>query len=168
MRQTRLRQFAIATSTVAIAALFSVGWSVDSAQAERLYISRHPLSPYRADLSGLPWYAVRAYYAGGPWCGVVPGSYATAVGLFGRQSWTCYSDWGNYKQVNGIGCGPGTVVKGGDGGKLRLPVSKRAPKRRSKTAASFNLASSSLIEDHFVVLIFKPSGPRPLPMTKTP
>jgi hypothetical protein len=38
MRQTRLRKFAIATSTVAIAALFSAGWSVESAQAERLYI----------------------------------------------------------------------------------------------------------------------------------
>ena len=105
------------------AGVFSFSWSeqsgvslsVDNAQARRLYITRYPLSPYRADLSGLPWYAVRAYYAGGPWCGVVPGSYATAVGLFGRQSWTCYSDWGNYKQVNGIGCDPGTVVKGGDG-----------------------------------------------------
>ena len=103
--------------------MFSFSWSgqsgvslsVDNAQARRLYITRYPLSPYRADLSGLPWYAVRAYYAGGPWCGVVPGSYATAVGLFGRQSWTCYSDRGNYKQVNGIGCDPGTVVKGGDG-----------------------------------------------------
>jgi hypothetical protein len=95
MRQTRLRKFAIATSTVAIAALFSAGWSVESAQAERLYISRYPLSPYRADLSGLPWYAVRAYYAGGPWCGVAGGSYSTTVGLFGRQSYSCYSGWDN-------------------------------------------------------------------------
>ena len=117
------RKAALAASAFVCAAMFSFSWSgqsgvslsVDNAQARRLYITRYPLSPYRADLSGLPWYAVRAYYAGGPWCGVVPGSYATAVGLFGRQSWTCYSDWGNYKQVNGIGCDPGTVVKGGDG-----------------------------------------------------
>ena len=115
--------------------MFSFSWSeqsgvslsVDNAQAQtqqtpyvphkpggRLVVTRNP-NPYTGDLSGLPWYAVRAYYAGGPWCGVVPGSYATAVGLFGRQSWTCYSDWGNYKQVNGIGCDPGTVVKGGEG-----------------------------------------------------
>jgi hypothetical protein len=58
---------------------------------------------------------VRAYYAGGPWCGVAGGSYSTTVGLFGRQSYTCYSGWDNYKQVNGLGCDPGTVVKAGDG-----------------------------------------------------
>src|SRR6516162_9960715 len=72
--------------------MFSFSWSgqsgvslsVDNAQARRLYISRYPLSPYRADLSGLPWYAVRAYYAGGPWCGVVPGgSYARPLGSLG-------------------------------------------------------------------------------------
>jgi len=56
------------------------------------------------------------YYAGDPWCGVVPGgSYGTTVGLFGRESHTCYSGWDNYKQVNGLGCDPGTVVKAGDG-----------------------------------------------------
>ena len=132
------RKAALAASAFVCAAMFSFSWSeqsgvslsVDNAQAQsgtqhtgfvphkgpggRLYVTRNP-SPYTGDLSGLPWYAVRAYYAGGPWCGVVPGSYATAVELFGRQSWTCYSDWGNYKQVNGIGCDPGTVVKGGEG-----------------------------------------------------
>ena len=49
MRQMSLRKFAIATSTVAVAALFSVGWSgqgglslsVDTAQAQprRLYVA---------------------------------------------------------------------------------------------------------------------------------
>ena len=135
MRQTSFRKFAIATSTFAIAAMFSFSWSeqsgvslsVDNALAQthapfvphkgpggRLYVSRNP-NPYTGDLSGLPWYAVRAYYAGGPWCGVAGGSYSTTVGLFGRQSYTCYSGWDNYKQVNGIGCDPGTPIKGGDG-----------------------------------------------------
>ena len=114
-----LRKFAIATSAVALAAMFSVGWSVESAQARRLYIAPYTVSPYRADLTGLPWYAVRAYYADGPWCGVAgwggAGAYSTTVGLFGRASWTCYSDWNDYKTRNGIGCDPGTIVKGGDG-----------------------------------------------------
>jgi len=39
---------------------------------------------------------VRAYYAGGPW-------------TYG------YSDWHDYAARNGIGCEPGTLVKGGDG-----------------------------------------------------
>ena len=124
MRQMALRKFAIAISTVAFAALFTVGWSeqrgisvsVESAQARRLYVSPHYYyNPYRADLSGVSWNAVRAYYAGGPWCGVVGGSYSTAVGVFGRDSYTCYSGWDNYAQINGIGCRPGTLVKGGDG-----------------------------------------------------
>lgn len=132
MRQTVLRKFAITASIVAFAALFSVGWSeqrgislsVESAQARRLYV--HPYHPYyyhyRADLSGVPWNAVRAYYAGGPWCvvgstGVGYGTsvgYGTAGGLWGG-SWGCYSGWADYAQRNGIGCTPGTLVKGGDG-----------------------------------------------------
>ena len=108
-------RFAIATSMVAIAAMFSVGWSVESAQARRLYITPYSLSPYRADLSGLPWYAVRAYYADGPWCGVGSAAgYGVAGGAWGG-SWTCYSGWDDYKNRNGIGCDPGTIVKGGDG-----------------------------------------------------
>jgi hypothetical protein len=58
-----------------------------------------PYNPYRADLTGLPWYGVRAYYAGGPWSG--PG-----------WSW---AGWNDYARQNGAGCTPGTIVKGGDG-----------------------------------------------------
>ena len=103
-----LRKFAIATSTFAIAAMFSFNWSeqggvsllVDNAQAQspgsaflpsagetpgvgygrrghyagRLYVTPYGgHGPYAGDQSGLPWYAVRAYYAGGPWCGVAGG-----------------------------------------------------------------------------------------------
>ena len=67
----------------------------------------HPYyyNPYRADLSGVSWYAVRAYYAGGPWSGDVSA---------GGGPWT-YTGWDDYAQGNGIGCVPGTLVKGGDG-----------------------------------------------------
>jgi hypothetical protein len=70
MRQMALRKFAITISTVAFAALSSVGWSeqrgislsVESAQARtRLYVHPYYYNPYRADLSGVSWYAVRAY-----------------------------------------------------------------------------------------------------------
>jgi hypothetical protein len=117
MRQTSLRKFAIATLTIASAAVVTVGWSVEPAQARRLYVTPyyHPFNPYIADQSGLGWYAVRAYYNGGPWCGVAGGSYSPTVGVFGRASWTCYSGWDDYKQLNGIGCDPGTLIKGGDG-----------------------------------------------------
>jgi len=56
MRQMALRKFAIAISTVAFAALFSVGWSeqrgislsVESAQARtRLYVHPYYYNPYR-------------------------------------------------------------------------------------------------------------------------
>jgi hypothetical protein len=131
MRQMGLRKHAIGIATVAVATLFSVGWSeprgislsVESAQAQprvRIHVSPY-YSPYRADLTGLSWYAVRAYYAGGPWCAVGTGigygtgvGYGTAGGPWGG-SWTCYSGWDDYAQRNGIGCTPGTIVKGGDG-----------------------------------------------------
>ena len=127
MRQMALRKFAIAISTVAFAALFSVGWSeqrgislsVESAQARtRLYVHPYYYNPYRADLSGVSWYAVRAYYAGGPWCGVGSTAgygtvgYGTAGGL---NNWSCYTGWEDYAQRNGVGCVPGSLVKGGDG-----------------------------------------------------
>src|SRR3954452_10834582 len=51
---------------------------------------------------GLPWYAVRAYYFGGPW------SYG-------------YSGWTDYAARNGIGCVPASLVKGGDG-HVRVPI----------------------------------------------
>ena len=117
MKQIALRKFAIATSTIAFAALFTVGWSVENAQARRLYVTPyyhyHPFNPYVADQSGLSWYAVRAYYNGGPWCGVAGGvGYGYGPGL---NNWTCYSGWNDYKSRNGIGCDPGTLIKGGDG-----------------------------------------------------
>ncbi len=110
MRQT-CRKLAIAASTVAVAALFSAALSVESAQARRLYVGPHYYySPYIADQSGLSWSAVRAFYAGGPWCPVGGG-----YGGPGLNNWTCYSGWDDYASRNGIGCTPGTLIKGGDG-----------------------------------------------------
>ena len=124
MKQTAFRNFAIATSTIAFAALFTVDWSeqrgislsIESAQARRLYVSPYPYNNYIPDQTGLPWYAVRTYYAGGPWCGVGGRTgYGTAVGVFGRASYTCYDGWDSYAKLNGIGCTPGNLIKGGDG-----------------------------------------------------
>jgi hypothetical protein len=128
MKQAGLGRFLIATSAVAFATLFSVGWSqgglslsVQSAQARaRLYVTPYYYNnPYRADLTGLPWYAVRAYYAGGPWCAAGTGGFGTAGGLWGGSwwagSWGCYSGWDDYAHRNGIGCTPGSIIKGGDG-----------------------------------------------------
>ena len=112
MKQMGLRQLAIAAAAVAVATL---SLSVDSAQARRLYVAPYSVSPYRADLSGLPWYAVRAYYAGGPWCAVGTGFGGGYAGAGWGGNWTCYSGWADYAQRNGIGCEPGTIVKGGDG-----------------------------------------------------
>ena len=71
--------------------------SVQKAEAAtRLYVRPLYRGGYIADTTGLPWYAVRAYYAGGPW-------------TYG------YSDWHDFAARNGIGCEPGTLVKGGDG-----------------------------------------------------
>ena len=111
MLQIGFRKFAIAASTLAFAALFSVNWSeqrglslsVDSAQARiaRVYIYPHYYDPYNVPTS--TWYAVRAYYAGGPWSGNA-----------GGWPWG-YSGWSDYATRNGMGCEPGTLVKGGDG-----------------------------------------------------
>jgi hypothetical protein len=102
------RTVAIATSTVAFAALFSPVWSeqeglslsIKKAEAlTRVYVT----SPYAATggyaRNDGSWYAVRAYYWGGPWSG--PGY--------------SYAGWDDYAGRNGIGCRPGTLVKGGDG-----------------------------------------------------
>ena len=104
-----LKTLAIATSTFACAALLSFGWSpqggvslsVDKAQAYTRVVVRPYLHGPYAVLSGggLPWYAVRTYYAGGPWSG--PG-----------YSW---AGWSGYASSQGIVCTPGTVIKGGDG-----------------------------------------------------
>ena len=88
------RMAAIAASTVAFAALFSPGWSeqggitlsIEKADAAaRVYI-RSPYYAYHGGYSrfeGLPWYAVRAYYMGGPWSG--PGI-TTLAGLTTRRA----------------------------------------------------------------------------------
>ena len=117
-----LKTLAIATSTVACAALLSFGWSpqggvslsVDKAQAATRVVVRPYLhGPYSVLDGSLPWYAVRAYYAGGPWCRVGTGVFGGG-GVFGGN-YTCYSGWADYAARNGIVCTPGTVIKGGDG-----------------------------------------------------
>jgi hypothetical protein len=103
-----LRTMAIATSAFMCAAFWSLGWSEQGgvslsiskaeAQAARVYIRTG--FPARAGYVNNPaWYAVRAYYLGGPWTG--PG-----------YSW---AGWPDYAARNGIGCTPGTAIKGGDG-----------------------------------------------------
>lgn len=89
-----LSTLAIAVSTFACA--LSLSTSAADARA-RVHIYGATGGYYTA--TGLPWYAVRAYYFGGPWSG--PGY--------------SYAGWSDYAGRNGIGCTPGTVVKGGDG-----------------------------------------------------
>lgn len=103
-----LRTLAIATSTVACATLWSVGWSEQGgvslsvtkaeAQRARVYI-RSGYAVNAVYVDNPSWYAVRAYYMGGPWGGL---GYS-------------YTGWPDYAARNGIGCTPGTPIKGGDG-----------------------------------------------------
>ena len=118
-----LKTLAIATSTVACAALLSFGWSpqggvslsVDKAQAAtRIVVRPYLHGPYSVLDGGLPWYAVRAYYADGPWCSVGRTGLFGGGGVFGGN-YSCYSGWADYVARNGIVCEPGTVIKGGDG-----------------------------------------------------
>jgi hypothetical protein len=104
MRTISARKIAIAAAAFACATTLSLGWSeqggmslsVDKAQAaSRLYVTPYYRGHYYTN-EGLPWYAVRAYYFGGPW-------------TYG------YSGWTDYAARNGIGCVPGSLVKGGDG-----------------------------------------------------
>jgi hypothetical protein len=102
-----LRTMAIATSTFVCATLFSLGWSeqgnlslsISKADAlTRVYItSRYAVNAVYVENPA--WYAVRAYYMGGPWSG--PGY--------------SYAGWDDYAARSGIGCRPGTAIKGGDG-----------------------------------------------------
>jgi hypothetical protein len=104
-----LRTLAVAASTFACATLFSFGWSgqdgvtlsVNKAEAQaRVYItSRYASRAVYVPSDGLAWYAVRAYYFNGPWSG--PG-----------YNW---AGWADYAARAGIGCVPGSIVKGGDG-----------------------------------------------------
>jgi hypothetical protein len=95
---------AIAASTFACAMSFSPtlsgqdGLSLTSRAEARARVYIHGAPGYYT-ATGLPWYAVRAYYFGGPWSG--PGY--------------SYTGWSDYAARSGIGCTPGTVVKGGDG-----------------------------------------------------
>ena len=89
----------VKTVIIAAASLVSV-WSLSTSQADaraRVYITGYANPYYTA--TGLSWYAVRAFYFGGPWSG--PG-------------WS-FAGWDDYAGRNGIGCTPGTTVKGGDG-----------------------------------------------------
>ena len=111
-----LRTVAIATSTVVCATLWSIGWSEQGgvslsvtqaeAQRARVYI-RSGYYGYGGSVyvDNPTWYAVRAYYMDGPWSGVGSG-----VGY----SYS-YTGWADYAARNGIGCVPGTAIKGGDG-----------------------------------------------------
>ena len=103
-----LRTVAIATSTVVCATLWSFGWSeqggvslsVSKAEAQkaRVYI-RTGYASNAVYTSNPSWYAVRAYYNDGPWSG---NGYS-------------YNGWADYAARGGIGCTPGTTIKGGDG-----------------------------------------------------
>jgi len=94
------KTLATAISTLAIAVMISASWAVGSADAARLYVSpRYAAAAVYHPSAGLPWYAVRAYYFNGPWSGPY-------------YSW---AGWSDYAARNGIGCTPGTIVKGGDG-----------------------------------------------------
>ena len=97
------RMVAIATATAAVAVLFSPGWSkqdgVSLSMSKAEALTRVYVRPYYRGGYGVSWYAVRAYYWGGPWSG--PGY--------------SYAGWSDYASRYGIGCVPGTIVKGGDG-----------------------------------------------------
>ena|SRR6188472_842256 len=98
----------IAISTFVCAASWSLGWSEQGgvslsitkaeAQRARVYI-RSGYASKAVYVENPSWYAVRAYYLGGPWSGP-------------RYS---YTGWADYAARNGIGCTPGTAIKGGDG-----------------------------------------------------
>ena len=102
-----LRTVAIATSTFACAALLSLGWSeqggvslsINKAEAYARLLVRPGYAARAVYVDSASWYAVRAYYFGGPWSGV---------------GYT-YAGWDDYAARNGIGCRPGTAIKGGDG-----------------------------------------------------
>jgi hypothetical protein len=87
-----------AIATLACATIFSL--TTNKAEARRLYVSPHyAAGAVYVQSADLPWYAVRAYYFGGPWSG----------------PYYSYAGWKDYAGKNGIGCSPGTIVKGGDG-----------------------------------------------------
>ena len=64
---------------------------------QRVYITRG-YAARAAYVEPGSWYAVRAYYFDGPWSGA---GYS-------------YAGWADYAARHGIGCTPGTAIKGGD------------------------------------------------------
>lgn len=97
----KLRTLAIAASTFAFAALSSLSLTTTKAEAQARIVV-HPgyaASSVYFEAADLPWYAVRAYYHGGPWSG---------------DRYT-YASWQDYATRNGIGCVPGSAIKGQDG-----------------------------------------------------
>ena len=95
MKQVSLKKIAIAASVFACAAAGGVSLTIDKAEAQaRVYIRSGYTGGYTT-ATGLPWYAVRAYYWNGPWSG--PGF--------------SYAGWDDYASRNGIGCRPGTVTE---------------------------------------------------------
>jgi len=108
-----LKNIVIAASAFVCAAALSPGWSQQSGvslsinKAEAYHHTHLIVRPHYAvhavyvHKDGLPWYAVRAYYWGGPW---------NWPGL-GYP----YSGWDDYAKYNGIGCRPGTSFVGADG-----------------------------------------------------
>jgi hypothetical protein len=107
MRQISLKKVTIAASAFACAALFSLGWSeqggvslsINKARAATHLVVRPYYRGHYYTAEGLSWYAVRTYYSGGPWSG--PGY--------------SYAGWDDYAARGGLGCRPGTAIKGGDG-----------------------------------------------------
>ena len=98
MKLTLMRA-AVAASTLVCATLFSVATS-GQAEAKRIYVGpRFAAHAVYHPGPTIPWYAVRAYYFGGPWSG----------------PYYSYKGWADYAKINGIACVPGTIVKGGDG-----------------------------------------------------
>ena len=105
MKQLDLKKIVIEASAFACASLFSLGWSgqdgvslsVSKAEAQaRVYVRGY--ASRAAYYEPGTWYAVRAYYFNGPWSG---NGYS-------------YTGWADYAARNGIGCVPGTAIKGGD------------------------------------------------------
>ena len=68
------------------------------------YVSpRYYYSPYDPTITGLSWYAVRAYLRGRPLVG-------------GRERLAIHwNGWDDYAAQNGINCTRGSIIKGGDG-----------------------------------------------------
>ena len=73
--------------------------------------------------TGLPWYAVRAYYFNGPWSG----------------NGYCYTGWADYAGRNGIACVPGTASRAATASCIiasRTGTSKKSPENIGRRVAA--------------------------------